>query len=430
MHTSKNSHLRLFFNKVTNPKSLADLVHALGLELVDKDRHIYDLSMSEGSTLTLDEAIREMMPERMFDHPDDRWSIDFKFLLGGLCRMAMEYNVTSHSHLWDPANAAMCEPSCDITSPELFDLINVLSNGYEIEAIYEQWAIFSTGTVFGANSGGTMFTTQYFSTLAPYLVPDRVEIVVETLRKHKPSEMGDYFILNFAMFAMDGIRERDLMNSVQDAWLRHFGILEVPGAGKLKMKDEYVFHAPAVVSRRKEAPTLEYFRNFNPKFLGQVTYEQKFYLEWFALPLHPSGHCPELPENYLDTVAEIRRLLLAGEELDCPAIHFFHNPRPVEVLCEIPTIMPSKQDPAQQNDQSVSRMLSQTGFEKDAVPLDAEAIKGVHLRGAAQARTSQRDSMQFECSTMDPRSPMTTSLDVLEEGRSVVDNHSRTPSGE
>lgn len=411
MHTSKNSHMRLFFTNVTNSKSLADMVFALGLEVVDSDRHIYELGMSEGSTLTLEDAIREVMPERMFDHPDDRWSTDFKYLLGGLCRMAMEYNVTPHSNLWDPANAALCEPSCDITSAELFDLINVLSNGYEIEAIYEQWAIFSTGVVFGANSGGTMFTTQYFSTLAPYLVPDRVDTVVETLRKHKPSEMGDYFILNFAMFAMDGIRERDLLNSVQDAWLRHFGILTPPN---LKMKDEYTFKAPPVVSRRKEAPTLEYFRNFNPKFLGSLTYEQKFYVEWFALQLHPSGHCPDLPEDYLDTVAEIRHRLLAGETMDCPAIHFFHNPRPVEVLCEIPTIMPDKLDRAEQNDQSVSRMLNQTGFEKDAIPLDPEAIKGVHLKGAAQARASQQETAP-------------SAKDILEQGRAAVIKNSHTP---
>jgi len=416
MHTSKNSHLRLFFNNVTDQSALKNLVFALGLETVDSERHVYDLGMSEGDTLTLEDAVRSVAPDIMFDHPEDRWSIDFKYLLGGLCRLAMEYNVAPHSHLWDPANAATCEPTCDITSPELFDLINVLSKGYEIEAIYEQWAIFSTGSVFGANSGGTMFTTQYFSTLAPYLVPDRVDTVVETLRKHKPSEMGDYFILNFAMFAMDGINERDLMNSVQDAWLRHFGILEKPlvNLSGLKMKDEYLFVPPVVLDRRKRAPTLDDFRNFEPKgWMSRVTEEQQFYLAWFALPLEPSGHCPDLPEGYEKTVADIRARLAAGEELECPAIHFFHNPRPIRIECEIPTIMPLRPEdilPQETNRQKLNRMLSQTGFEKDAVPFDATAVKEVHLKGVAQARSSTQD--------------------VLEEGRAVVEKHSNAASDE
>ncbi|MNQ95598.1 hypothetical protein D3C85_1111630 [compost metagenome] len=159
---------------------------------------------------------------------------------------------------------------------------------------------------------------------------------------------------------------------------------------KLKMKDEYTFVAPAVLRKPRAAPTLDDFRNFEPnKWQTRISVDQQFYLAWFAIPLHPSGHCPELPEGYEKVVEEIRDRLATGEELDCPAIERFHNPIPPRIECEIPTIMPRASDDIL--DRGRSAMLSQTGFERDAKPLDPADLQDIHMRGVSLARSSQSE---------------------------------------
>jgi hypothetical protein len=404
MHTSQTTHHRIFFAKVTNPDYLEGLCLDLGLEKVSDT--VYDLVLSEGNQLSVEGACRIAVRVAELGNSEGDPE-DLLFMLGCIARLLADRGYTPHSTTFDADVDLETLVDQDISCLELFDLLSALSYGYEVRGIYSQWAMTSNKAQFGANAGGTRITMRDFS-IPCQVYADDAEGLIHLFAQHRPENIGDIYLMKLILplIEMPGILNKTMELSVHAALARHLGgvplkplediipehLRSIGGdLSKLKMKDEYTFVAPAVLQKPRVAPTLDDFRNFQPnKWQTRISVDQQFYLAWFAIPLHPSGHCPELPEGYEKVVEEIRDRLAAGEELDCPAIERFHNPIPPRIECEIPTIMPTMR-PDDILDRGRSAMLSQTGFERDAKPLDPADLQDIHMRGVSLARSSQSE---------------------------------------
>lgn len=402
MHTSVTTHHRIFFANVTKPDYLEGLCMDLGLEKVSDT--IYDLVLDEGTSMSVEGACRIAIKVAALgnEHGDAE---DLQFMLGSLARLLAERGYTPHSTTFDADVDLELLVDQDISCLELFDLLSALSYGYEVRGIYSQWAMTSNKAQFGANAGGTRITMRDFSVPCS-VYPDDAEGLIYLLAQHSPENIGDIYLMKLVLplIEMPGILNKTMELSVHAALARHLGgvplksveeivpeHLRVIGGdlSKLKMKDEYTFVAPAVLRKPRSAPTLEGFRSFQPQPHSSMSEAQQFYVAWYAIQLMPSGHCPELPEGFELEVESIRARLAAGEEMDCPAIERFHNPIPVRIECEIPTIMPRASDDIL--DRGRSAVLAQTGFEHDAKPLDPADLQDIHLRGVALARSSQSE---------------------------------------
>jgi hypothetical protein len=157
----------------------------------------------------------------------------------------------------------------------------------------------------------------------------------------------------------------------------------------------------------QQPPTLDTFRNFKPVQGAGVSDDVQFYLAWYGFSLMDfnNGHGPEIPDcsAVTDAVAEIREKLAQGDILDIPAIAKYQQELEKErqggfdqdVFEPGSLIQPQAQKPSEEQvhipaDQNHGRMLNQTGFEKDAVPLDREIIRDMHVQAGAMARSSQQ----------------------------------------
>ncbi|MNO21053.1 hypothetical protein D3C76_108170 [compost metagenome] len=403
MHTSVTTHHRIFFANVTKPDYLEGLCLDLGMEKVSDT--IYDFVLQEGTSMSVEGACRIAVKVAALGNAEGDPE-DLLFMLGCIARLLADRGYTPHSTTFEADVDLETLVDQDISCLELFDLLSALSYGYEVRGIYSQWAMTSNKAQFGANAGGTRITMRDFS-IPCSVYPDDAEGLIYLLAQHRPENIGDIYLMKLILplIEMPGILNKTMELSVHAALARFLGgvplkplediipehLRSIGGdLSKLKMKDEYTFVAPAVLRKPRAAPTLDDFRNFEPnKWQTRISVDQQFYLAWFAIPLHPSGHCPELPEGYEKVVEEIRDRLATGEELDCPAIERFHNPIPPRIECEIPTIMPRASDDIL--DRGRSAMLSQTGFERDAKPLDPADLQDIHMRGVSLARSSQSE---------------------------------------
>ena len=60
MHTTQNSHHRIFVSNVTDQKLLDDIMTALGIDKADDVKDAYDLVQVEGESLEIDDALLEL----------------------------------------------------------------------------------------------------------------------------------------------------------------------------------------------------------------------------------------------------------------------------------------------------------------------------------------------------------------------------------
>lgn len=422
MHTSQTTHHRIFFTDVTKPDYLEGLCKDLGFEKIDDTT--YDLVLEEGTQLTVEEACRVAVNVAALGNPAGDPE-DLLFMLGCIARLLADRGYVPHSTTFEADVDLETLSGVDISCLELFDLLSALSYGYKVKGIYTQWAMTSNKAQFGANAGGTRITMRSFS-IPCQVYPDRAESLIDLLAKHKDTEIGDVFAMEFILPLLEKpmILTKEMELSIQASLHRFFGGLPQAGLedivpvhlasisrnlGKLTMKPEYTFKSPAVVVKPREAPTLDYFRDFKGSSYKTTPLVEQFYNEWFAVPMHPSGHYPPLPVDFKEVVADIQARLAAGEELDCPAIHRFHNPIPIRIECEIPTIMPRAPEPGEIEDvlsrgrdvidrdthRPINRQLIQTGFERDAKPLDQADLQDIHLRGVSLARSSQQSEHTY-----------------------------------
>lgn len=419
MHTSQTTHHRIFFANVTKPDYLEGLCKDLGFEKVDDTT--YDLVLQEGSQLTVEEACRVAVGVAALGNPNGD-AQDLLFMLGCIARLLMERGYLPHSSTFEADVDLETLDGVDISCLELFDLLSALSYGYEVKGIYTQWAMTSNRAVFGGNAGGTRITMRSFS-IPCQVYPDRAEHLIDLLAKHKDSEIGDVFAMEFILPLIEKpmILTKEMELSIQASLHRFFGGLPKAGLeeivperlrtigeslSKLTMKPEYQFQSPAVLRKPRQAPTLDDFRNFQAQVPPYTRFSeaQQFYIAWFGVQLLPSGHCPQLPADFELQVDNIRAHLAAGHDIECPAIHKFHNPDPIRIECEIPTIMPRAPEAGEIEDvlgrgrdvvdrdthRPINRQLVQTGFEHDAKPLDTADLQDIHLRGVSLARSSQQ----------------------------------------
>jgi len=404
MHTSVTTHHRIFFAKVTNPDYLEGLCLDLGLEKVSDT--VYDLVLSEGNQLSVEGACRIAVKVAELGNSEGDPE-DLLFMLGCIARLLIDRGYVPHSTTFEADVDLETLVDQDISCLELFDLLSALSYGYEVRGIYSQWAMTSNKAQFGANAGGTRITMRDFS-IPCSVYPDDAEGLIYLFAQHRPENIGDIYLMKLILplIEMPGILNKTMELSVHAALARFLGGVPLKplediipehlrsigsDLSKLKMKDEYVFHSPAIIRKPRQAPTLDDFRNFQAQVspYSRLSEAQQFYIAWFGIKLLPSGHCPQLPADFELQVDNIRAHLAAGHEIECPAIHKFHNPDPIRIECEIPTIMPRASDDIL--DRGRSAMLSQTGFERDAKPLDPADLQDIHMRGVSLARSSQSE---------------------------------------
>ena len=407
MHTSQTTHHRIFFANVTKPDYLEGLCLDLGMEKVSDT--IYDFVLEEGTSMSVEGACRIAVKVAALGNPDGDPE-DLLFMLGCVARLLADRGYTPHSTTFETDVDLELLVDQDISCLELFDLLSALSYGYEVRGIYSQWAMVSNKAEFGANAGGTRITMRDFS-IPCQVYPDHAEGLIYLLAQHRPENIGDIYLMKLILplIEMPGILNKTMELSVHAALARFLGGVPmktldeiIPARvgevsqqlSQLKMKDEYVFHSPAILRKPRRAPTLDDFRNFQPQPHSRMSEPQQFYIAWFGIKLLDSGACPPLPSDFESQVDNIRIGLAAGKEMDCPAIHLFHNPIPVLIECEIPTIMPSMR-PDDILERGRSTMLNQTGFEKDAVPLDPEALRDIHIKGVELARSSQQSEHTY-----------------------------------
>lgn len=424
MHTSQTTHHRIFFTDVTKPDYLEGLCKDLSFEKIDDTT--YDLVLEEGTQLTVEEACRVAVNVAALGNPAGDPE-DLLFMLGCIARLLADRGYVPHSTTFEADVDLETLSGVDISCLELFDLLSALSYGYKVKGIYTQWAMVSNKAEFGANAGGTRITMRSFS-IPCQVYPDRAESLIDLLAKHKDTEIGDVFAMEFILPLLEKpmILTKEMELSIQASLHRFFGGL--PQAGledivpvhlasidrdlrKLTMKPEYQFQSPPVLRKPRQAPTLDDFRNFQAEVrpYSQLSEAQQFYIAWFGVKLLPSGHCPELPADFELQVDNIRAHLAAGHDIECPAIHKFHHPDPIRIECEIPTIMPRAPEPDEIEDvlsrgrdvidrdthRPINRQLIQTGFERDAKPLDPADLQDIHLRGVSLARSSQQSEHTY-----------------------------------
>ncbi|MNZ86460.1 hypothetical protein D3C78_1052800 [compost metagenome] len=247
--------------------------------------------------------------------------------------------------------------SADISCMELMDLLMALAgNHYVVQGIYTQWAMHSDKAQFGAHAGGARITTRHFS--VPCLTPpDRAETVIKTLAKHKPHEVGDYFVNEFINPILDCVPEGPMKAAVERSQRRFMGVhraavseeflasIETPPMWNGVPMEQTGKDWSQVPSARSHqfgrmvpngaAPVdhqirstlkrdLDYFRNWSAKgmlFFGVPDDQEDalFYIDWFGLSfLEWMRGEIQLPHDYAITVKDVRDRLAQGEELSIP----------------------------------------------------------------------------------------------------------------
>lgn len=367
MHTTQTHHHRIFFANVSNPDYLEGLCKDLGLTKVSDT--IYDLALEEGTQLTVEEAVRVAIPVANLGGVDDRDSADLLSMLGCLSRLLQERGHLPHSSTFEADVDLQTLEGQDISCLELYDLLSAVAYGYEVKGIYTQWAMSSNKAEFGANAGGTRITMRSFS-VPCQAYPDRAESVIDLLAKHKDTEIGDVFAMEFVLPLIDNpaILTKEMVLAVQASLHRFFGgslpainpwfvgrdqvatspRAEDPLAGEYTppITPGHINQALGQMRRQgmnpidieikgvqmkgstRKPPTLSDFRNFKGNMFTGWTDSQLFFLLWMGHSPHTDklqqeGFC--FPKDYEQTVTEIRDRLASGEDLVCPAIEKYNE---------------------------------------------------------------------------------------------------------
>ena len=219
MHTSTVSYHRLYFCNIDKaPNDFAVLVDALDMEETDRP-DVFDIVFDEGWSLNLDEAIYSLFPKHRLDNDPEDYPIEL--LLSMLNTMARDQGVKLHSNLFTKTdeNAPF---DTDIQPDELFDLINTLSNGYELIGIYTEWSMFSNKNVYGAHSGGAVVSTREFS-LPTTIRGDLAEEIIMKFSNETPEDLADFYVSQFIKPRLDHIVSEPFKNAVFDALLHLTG---------------------------------------------------------------------------------------------------------------------------------------------------------------------------------------------------------------
>lgn len=216
MHTSQVTYHRLYFRNIDKaPNDFARLVDELGMEATDRP-DVFDIVFDEGYSLCLDDAIYSLFPENKLDGDPDNYPIEL--LLSMLNTMARDQGVKLHTNLFT-RTAENAPFDTDIQPDELFDLINTLSNGYELIGIYTEWAMFSNKNVYGAHSGGAVVSTREFS-LPTTIRGDLAEEIIMKFSNESPEELADFYVDQFIKPRIDHIVSEPFKNAVFDALRR------------------------------------------------------------------------------------------------------------------------------------------------------------------------------------------------------------------
>lgn len=221
MHTTQNSHHRIFVSNVTDQKLLDDIMTALGIDKADDVKDAYDLVQVEGESLEIGEAMFAGATARglIFDHEDAEF-VPTVELVDRYLNLAKEFNIDLLSstfviekHLCDNFIA-----DTDIDCNELFDILNILGHGrFKVDGIFTQYAMYSDKSPYGANVGGTHLTSQYFCMPTPFLLAERAETVVRTLAKHDHTNVGSYFVNEFIMPILDRVYHEEYCENIMSA---------------------------------------------------------------------------------------------------------------------------------------------------------------------------------------------------------------------
>lgn len=166
MFTTQTTHHRFQFINIVNPSELDKLTQALGLEPTGVPGE-YDLVFEEGSSLTLEEAVRQIYAmDAQVSDDEDIDDVNIFELIAGLRFLGPDENPDTYQPQTDLLHEYYYADNTierDISCIELMDLIMLVAKGFELQSIYTQWAMHSSKAQFGANAGGTRLTTQLFS---------------------------------------------------------------------------------------------------------------------------------------------------------------------------------------------------------------------------------------------------------------------------
>lgn len=159
MHTSATTYHRITFDNVTDYSNLLALATVLSLEATDHP-DVFDFVLDEGNSMTADEAIREIY---MAHYPTDEMAEDRPQaeMITALRKKAAQVGYTPMSLLFttEPREHLI---EIDIQEEELFDLIQIVADGFTVDSVITQWAMFSNKNVYGANAGGSRLLTKHF----------------------------------------------------------------------------------------------------------------------------------------------------------------------------------------------------------------------------------------------------------------------------
>jgi hypothetical protein len=427
MHTSQTTHHRIFFANVTKPDYLEGLCLDLGFEKVSDT--IYDLVLDEGHSMSVEGACRIAVKVAALGNAEGDPE-DLQFMLGALARLLAERGYTPHSTTFDADVDLELLVDQDISCLELFDLLSALSYGYEVRGIYSQWAMNSSKAEFGAHAGGTRITMRDFS-IPCQVYPNDAEGLIHLLAQHSPENIGDIYLMKLILplIEMPGILNKTMELSVHAALARFLGGVPqiklyherpnapVPDIGPDPLAREYTPPiAPALIAQtfasmqrqgidpkdieikgvkfRDSKPlTPNDFRNFQPAPLSGIPVDLQFYLLWYGYsPLSYIRGELEIAcdmEKISAQVQAIRESLECGDDSKIPPMGRFNE-----------QYISSPKDPVLRPDDVLERgrstMLSQTGFEQDAVPFDRGVLQDIHNEAAGMARSSQRDVIDRE----------------------------------
>ncbi|MCY1292461.1 hypothetical protein D9M68_19250 [compost metagenome] len=222
MHTTSTTFHRIFFSNITNPDLLSDVADILGMESTE-DPNVWDLVQSEGESTIICDALSDTFPERLLPVGcRDAYDMVFEELVAAFRELAAKEAVTPISNLFDVTRYSTDVNDTDIDCDELFDLLSVLgSTHFVVDGIFTQWAMHSNKDQFGAHAGGSQITTKYFCSPCR-IAPEQAETIIRTLVKHRPIEMGDYYVKNFIAPMMDSIRDPGLREATSNAFRRWF----------------------------------------------------------------------------------------------------------------------------------------------------------------------------------------------------------------
>lgn len=219
MHTSSVMYHRLYFRNIALARNdFAALVDALGLKETDRP-DVFDLVFEEGSELTVQDAIVQAFPEHILE--DNVEAYEIYELTNRLVEMGLRQNVVMHTPLF---KGVMSNDDIgfdlQISAGQLFDLINILSNGFEIIGIFSEWSVFSNRSVMGAHSGGSSITTRQF--ILPTNVDyEGAENMIKTFSSTDPEALGDYYVEQFIKPMMgESIISEELQNAVFESLRR------------------------------------------------------------------------------------------------------------------------------------------------------------------------------------------------------------------